>query len=194
MSNFNFAMTVVPKEDYTELKHENGLYVAHIIEGEQTPDNYLCAECITREEPQMEAVRSAYNTWKEKRLARALERAKTAKIAEITTYDNSEAVNSFTLNGASVWLDKATRVGLVNSTTICKEAGQETTTLWLNGTKLIIPCDTALQLLAALELYALDCFNVTAAHKAEVEALSTIEAVEAYDITNGYPEHLNMNV
>ena len=33
------------------------------------------------------------------------------------------------LNGAAVWLDKATRVGLMNSTTIAKAIGQATTML-----------------------------------------------------------------
>ena len=47
-----------------------------------------------------------------------LEQAKVDKIAEITAYDTSSSVNRFILNGLLVWLDKATRVGLINSTTI----------------------------------------------------------------------------
>ena len=47
-----------------------------------------------------------------------LERAKADKIAEIAAYDTSDKVNGFILNGQIVWLDKATRVGLMNSTTI----------------------------------------------------------------------------
>ena len=97
-----------------------------------------------------------------------LEQAKANKIAEITAYDTSSSVNGFVLNGLLVWLDKATRVGLMNSTTIAKESGQETTTLWLGGMKLVVDCDKAIQLLSALEMYALDCFNVTASHKVVV--------------------------
>ena len=123
-----------------------------------------------------------------------LEQAKVEKIAEITAYDTSDKVNGFVLNGAVVWLDKATRVGLMNSTTIAKAAGQKTTTLWLGSMKLIVDCDKAIQLLSALEMYALDCFNVTASHKQAVSELTTIEEVEAYDYKSGYPKMLEMSI
>lgn len=123
-----------------------------------------------------------------------LKQAKIDKIAEITAYDTSSSVNGFVLNGLLVWLDKATRVGLMNSTTIAKAAGQETTTLWLGGLKLVVDCDKAIRLLSALEMYALECFNVTASHKAAVGELKTIGEVEAYDYKTGYPKMLEMSV
>ena len=52
-----------------------------------------------------------------------LEQAKADKIAEIAAYDTSDKVNAFVLNGAVVWLDKATRVGLMNATTIQRYLG-----------------------------------------------------------------------
>ena len=126
--------------------------------------------------------------------AEKLEQAKADKIAEITAYDTSSSVNGFLLNGVLEWLDKATRVGLMNSTTIAKAAGQEETTLWLKGIKLVVDCDKAIQLLSALEMYALECFNVTASHKAAVGELKTIEEVEVYDYKTGYPKMLEMSV
>ena len=124
----------------------------------------------------------------------ALTAAKEQKIAEIDAYDQSEAVNGFTLNGALVWLDKATRVGLMNSTNIAKASGSANTTLWLGGERMVVPCDKAIQLLSALEMYALGCFNVTAAHKKAVSELATLDEVLAYDYTKGYPEQLKMEV
>lgn len=115
-------------------------------------------------------------------------------LAEIEKHDTSPAVNSFMLNGQRVWLDKATRVGLMNSTTIAKGMGQPTTTLWLGDAKLVVECDKAIQLLSALEMYALECFNVTAAHKKAVSEMSTVEEVFGYDYTAGYPEVLEMRV
>ena len=125
---------------------------------------------------------------------KTLEEAKEMLLAEIDAYDKSSAVNGFALNGAVVWLDKATRVGLMNSTSITKAMGQPTTTLWLGESKMEVPCDTAIQLLSALEMYALECFNVTAAHKVAVSELNSIEEVEKYDITAGYPAQLRMEV
>ena len=123
-----------------------------------------------------------------------LEQAKVEKIAEITAYDTSDKVNGFVLNGVVVWLDKATRVGLMNSTTIAKASGQETTTLWLGGLKLVVDCDKAIQLLSALEMYALEWFNVTASHKKAVSELDNIDGVLTYDYKSGYPDKLKMEV
>jgi len=116
------------------------------------------------------------------------------KVAEINAYDTSTSVNGFKLNGNEFWLDKATRVGLMNSTEITKAAGQETTDLWMGDVKLTIPCDTVIKLLSAIELYALECFNTTARHKAEVRKLKTVEEVEKYDIKEGYPKQLEINL
>lgn len=131
---------------------------------------------------------------KKKYEGKTIEEAKEMLLAEIEAYDKSPAVNGFSLNGTVVWLDKATRVGLMNSTSITKAMGQPTTTLWLGESKMEVPCDTAIQLLSALEMYALECFNVTAAHKKAVSELTSIEEVEKYDITAGYPAQLRMEV
>lgn len=111
-------------------------------------------------------------------------------IAEIEAYDTSSSVNSFMLGDRQMWLSKETRVGLVNSIGIEKAAGKETTTLWFDGIQYEIPVDTALQMLAALELYALDCYNVTQSHIASVRLLDNVGTLEDYDYTAGYPEKL----
>lgn len=123
-----------------------------------------------------------------------LDSAKSVVFVDIEAYDTSSSVNGFILNGKRVWLDKATRVGLMNSTTIAKAMGQPTTTLWLGDVKLVVECDKAIQLLSALEMYALESFNVTAAHKKAVAEMSTVESVLGYDYTAGYPKMLEMSV
>ena len=123
-----------------------------------------------------------------------LEYMRKAMLAYIEKYDASSSVNSFLLNGMEVWLDKVTRMGLMNSTTIAKAAGLDETTLWLGDIELVVDCDKAIQLLSALEIYALECFNVTASHKAAVNKLDNIDAVLTYDYREGYPEKLNMEV
>ena len=57
-----------------------------------------------------------------------LEQTKVDKIAEIAAYDTSDKVNGFVLNGLLVWLDQATRVGLMHYTTIATAAGKTTKT------------------------------------------------------------------
>ena len=126
--------------------------------------------------------------------ADVLQRAKEAVLAAIEAYDTSSSVNGFILNGERVWLDKATRVGLMNSTQIVKAMGKKTTTLWFGGMQIEVNCDKAIGLLSALEMYALECFNVTAAHKKAVAELNTVEEVLGYDYTKGYPKQLKMEV
>ena len=113
---------------------------------------------------------------------------------QIDKYDTSPSVNGFMLNGLRVWLNKDTRVGLMNSTSIAKAMGKTTTTLWFGGMQIEVNCDKAIGLLSALEMYALECFNVTAAHKKAVAELNTVEEVLGYDYTKGYPEQLKMEV
>lgn len=123
-----------------------------------------------------------------------LDEAKKKILREIDEYDTSDAVNSFFLNGLQVWLNKDTRVGLMNSLTIEKNAGKEDSTLWFNNICVVVKCDAAMQMLSALELYALDCYNKTAEHKVAVEALENLEAVEEYDYTTGYPTKLTFTI
>lgn len=125
---------------------------------------------------------------------RTLEIAKSEKIAQITVYDTSDAVNSFTLDGDTMWISRDDRISIMNSTTILKNAGVETTTQWYGGKKYTLPCDTLIQMLSALEVYALQCYNVTEEHKAAVNALTTIEEVDAYDYKTGYPQRLAFEV
>lgn len=142
---------------------------------------------------EVQLIAAGYEEEEEKPYVPTLEEVKARKIAEIEAYDMSEAVNGFILNGATVWLDKATRVGLMNSLNCEKAAGRTETTLWLDTTALTLNIDLALQLLAGVELYALACYNVTALHKAAVEVLESVEAVETYDHTAGYPERPTIN-
>lgn len=196
MEKINFIKTFIPEGQYRQ-KYEYGDMVAYHINAEYNKEMnaYECYECTLPKATFDETkVRSAFAQFSAKLDALKLEEAKSEKIAEITAYDTSDKVNGFMLNGLLVWLDKATRVGLMNSTTISKAAGQQTTTLWLGGLKLVVDCDNAIQLLSALEMYALECFNVTASHKAAVSELTTIEDVEAYNYKSGYPKMLEMSV
>lgn len=119
-----------------------------------------------------------------------LEQAKADKLAEIEQYDNSPSVNSFTLNGKERWLKNDLRRSLSYSTNILKEEREETVDIWFDTECETMNIDNALYMLKELEVYAKQTNNVTHQHKAEVMALTSIEEVEAYDITKDYPEKL----
>lgn len=196
MGKMNFVKTFVSKGQYKEKEEREGVCIVH-LDGVLNEElgAYECVECsMPASEYSEAAVNEAYAAWKVATANRRLARVKREVLKKIEAYDTSSAVNGFALNGTVVWLDKATRVGLMNSTSITKAMGQPTTTLWLGESKMEVPCDTAIQLLSALEMYALECFNVTAAHKKAVSELTSIEEVEKYDITAGYPAQLKMEV
>lgn len=196
MQKVNFIKTSIPEDQYKQQYSLGNIIVYHIGTTFNSEQNtYECYECtVSTSTFNEDEIKAAFSEFLTKIKAMQLKQAKVDKIAEITAYDTSSSVNGFVLNGLLVWLDKATRVGLMNSTTIAKAEGNETTTLWFGGLKLVVDCDKAIRLLSALEMYALECFNVTASHKAAVGELKSIEEVEAYDYKAGYPKMLEMSV
>lgn len=123
-----------------------------------------------------------------------VDEAKEIMSRKITEFDTSEAVNSFFLNDNPVWLDKDTRVGLMNSITIEKSVGLTNTTLWLGIQNYTLPIDLAINLLAQLEIYAKECYNKTAEHKSNLEKLTLAEEIMEYNYKEGYPEKLRINI
>lgn len=192
----NFVKTFIPVKDFVAVeKVGNKMLVRFDAVKDADMDAYSCVEgSVSASEYNEQEMRREYEAWKQKWAEKALVLAKKAKIAEIAAYDTSDKVNGFMLNGQIVWLDKATRVGLMNSTTIAKNMGNENTTLWLGNIKIEVNCDKAIQLLSALEMYALQCFNVTATHKKTVSELTSIKEVEDFDITADYPDQLVISI
>ena len=117
-----------------------------------------------------------------------LEEIKARKVDEILAYDSSQAVNEFSMGGLPIWLDKATRAGLLLRFEAEAKAGRTSTTLWYNGLPFTLPLTYAQEILIALELYASACYDNTQSHIAEVQKMESKEAVEAYDYTTGYPQ------
>ena len=123
-----------------------------------------------------------------------LEKEKERKISLAKYYDKSQAVNSFMVNDSPAWLDKATRVGLINSLQIEKAVGREDTTIWLNGASYTLSIDDALKMLTVIELYAVDCFNTTENHIKAINELEDLNRVYNYNYTKGYPKRLRFDL
>lgn len=137
-----------------------------------------------------EILLAGYEIYIEPKQEITLQEAIDKKIEEIDIYDSSKEVNLFYYNGKEFWIDTATRVGLKNSTLDEIDYGRTSTTLILGQHVITIQCQNLLKLLTKLEVYAKDCYNVTAQHKINVSNLSSIEDVEHYDYSVGYPDKL----
>ena len=121
-----------------------------------------------------------------------LQNAIEAKITEIKAYDNSEAVNSFSLNGMSAWICREDRIGTRRAIELDVANGLTESEIWLNGFKLVVNSQLALKLLDAVGHYAYQAYNVTQAHIFAVKQLTSVEEVEKYDHTTNYPPKLNL--
>lgn len=119
-----------------------------------------------------------------------LQQAKDAKLAEIETYDQSPSVNSFTINGKEMWLDATLRQQLRTSVNAYQALGMINVTKWFDGVEYVFSITQWLQMLNTLEVYAADALNVTESHKAAVNEMSSIESINVYDITLGYPQKI----
>lgn len=192
MEKINFIKTFIPEGRYRQ-KYEYGDMVVYHINAEfnKEMNAYECYECTLPKANFDEAkVKSAFAQFSAKMDALKLEEAKAEKIAEITAYDKSPSVNSFLLNDKQRWLDVDLRRSLSYSTNILKEDGEKTVDIWFDTECETMDIDNALYMLKTLEVYAKQTNNVTHQHKTEVMALTSIEEVEAYDITKGYPDKL----
>lgn len=109
---------------------------------------------------------------------------------KIDYYDSSKEVNSFIFNETPLWLDKATRVGLVNLV----NSSSDNVTLALGNQIITIPVEIAKHFLSELEVYAGKCYVNTARHKIAINDLKTIDELINYDYTTGYPEKLTFNL
>lgn len=120
-----------------------------------------------------------------------LKSAKEKVLLAIDAHDTSTAVNEFFYGNVSFWLPRETRVSVRSTAQIMKDSGYQTMTLWLGDVSVTLALEEVLQMLSVLEVYALECYNTTARHKANVNALTDIRAVRAYDYTADYPEKIH---
>lgn len=122
---------------------------------------------------------------------KTVEDIKNEKLHSLENYDQSGNVNMFYVQGMPMWLDKATRTGLILRFNAEIGIGKESTSLWYEGNEFPLNLKDAISMLYAVELYASACYDTTQKHKGNIMKLETIEEIEAYDFTVDYPEKLN---
>lgn len=106
--------------------------------------------------------------------------------AKIKHYDTSNEVNGFFIHGSKMWLDKTTRMGLMNLVNCSSESVE----LMLGNTILTFKIEQAKQFLKDLEVYAGKCYLQTQKHLLAIKQLNTIDEILNYDYTTGYPDKI----
>ena len=131
---------------------------------------------------------------KEEPKEQTLDEIKYNKINELNNYDQSNAVNSFTINNQVLWLDSQSRQQLRTSLDAYKALNRNTVSKWFNGVEFTFPLDTWYNMLNALEVYAGDALNITEQHRAIINKLDNIDDINNYDFTTDYPKKLEFNI
>ena len=123
------------------------------------------------------------------------ERARQRKLRELHDYDESKEVNNCVIvyqgEEMDYWADKHERDALKSALADFIAMDRLTYRLDLRekGISITLPCETLMLMLAALEVYAVDCYNRTTDHEFFIKSLTTRDEIEAYEFRgNGYPE------
>lgn len=129
-----------------------------------------------------------------------LAKAKEEKIAALIEYDKSPAVENFEIHKdgkkfIDYWLEVNLRQSLKSAVQASiKEGPTYDFDVREYGITLTLSNVKFLEALEVLEVYSYTAYNVTSKHMAAINALTTKEAVEAYDFTTGFPQQLVFNV
>jgi hypothetical protein len=129
-----------------------------------------------------------------------LRKAKEEKLKRLHEYDSSKSVNVCYIRyggqSISYWADKHERDALKSAIRDYIALGKTEYRLDLRemGFSITLSCELLLQMLAALEVYATECYNKTTDHEFAIKSLTTKDEMEAYDFTVGYPEKIVFNL
>lgn len=125
-----------------------------------------------------------------------LQQAKDKMLQRIKEYDESPEVNVCRIrhidNMFDYWASKSERSSLKAAVQDCINMGREKYRLDLRelGLSMEVSCKDLINMLGALEIYAIDCYNKTTDHIYAVQSLTTIEEIEKYEYYIGYPDKL----
>lgn len=108
---------------------------------------------------------------------------------KIRHYDKSKNVNSFNFKEKSYWLDKNTRLGLMNLAN-CSESSVQ---VFLEPVFIEIDSNKLKEFLKQLEIYSAKCYINTQKHLLEIKKLRTVEDLINYNYIDGYPEKIILN-
>lgn len=172
-------------------EYEQGAYL--LLDAEQ--------EAFKREHAnatQLEAWNKAMYVPPEPTPEEKLEQARQRKISEIYEQDrNSEKFFILEKEGGEekgnyqMWLDKDLRNSLYSMTIPALEYdGEQYVTLWSGDNGVSVPTGWAKDKIQLLEIYAKKTYDRRAELEKAANAATTVEEVEAIDITEGYPKIL----
>lgn len=114
-------------------------------------------------------------------------------IYQINIFSDQGYINYFTYGNLKLKMLYEDRARFKMSLDAYKLLGKQTMTKYFSGYKIdfnLKDYDKLVQMLAALEIYYSECWNVTQQHLQFVNNATSIEQIYNFDITSDYPEQL----
>lgn len=121
--------------------------------------------------------------------AATLESAIINKVKESNDYADSSAVKSVNFNGTDMWATPAERDNYLSTLMSAKRLGIYTIPFF--GIEL--DTDTAINIIDTINVWAMQVTAVKNTHEKNIKNLNSIEDLNTYDFTIGYPEKLVFN-
>lgn len=172
-----------------------------VEEQRQTGEDTYETEMVEKYQYDVVEVEGVNNPVNESTIVEALRKK---KIKEVEAYDKSEAVNHFRIKAVFAdvtgeyitWFSAEKRNQLKQGVEAWKEAGNNTYSLDLReyGVRIEALCDELLEMIAAVERYAVKTYNITSEHIALINKLDSIETLAGYDVKKDYPEELTFEL
>lgn len=123
-----------------------------------------------------------------------IDEVRNTKLLDLEQYDNSDSVNQFTINGIGTWFTPIERSNYTSSISAAKILGVENLTFYIESTAITVPTTQAEWMLAAVQLYADQCYITTKQHEYTIKQLESIDEIKNYDFTTNYPDKLEFMI
>lgn len=123
----------------------------------------------------------------------SVEDIKAKVLARIRTFDKSEEINSFSLRGDNIWLDKDLRSSIANTVAIKLKKGITKSSIWYNNKEYVLKCEDIISMLEDVSIYADACNSIKQRHISNIYTMDNIEDIENYNYKNNYPTKLRFD-
>ena len=121
-----------------------------------------------------------------------LEEVRNRVLFDAENYYKSSSVSGMYLNETLTWIPTEDRVKYMIHLKSMVECGRGNEILECKGVSLDV--NQAIEILNHINCYVLECHQVFVSHLENIKKFTSVEDLESYDYTGGYPEVLEISI
>ena len=112
----------------------------------------------------------------------------------IKEYDSSNLINYFNYLTFRYWFSKEERLAITHKFQVLLNKGEQYGLVWFGSHSYEVEVVKMLDFLEELELYAIQCNDITKQHLNEIKSIDNINDLIRFNITKDYPKGITMDV